>query len=151
MLVLARKLDQSIQIGDDITLTIVAVKGNTVRIGISAPDHIRVIRSELQVEPGERRSVDSAPGATDTASPATVGRGVGGRSAGRSAGREVAPGPFKPTEDFSINEFRSATGPASRRPERRGGLGLASRVERVGNRRPSDLARSADASSPGQD
>lgn len=151
MLVLARKLDQSIQIGDDITLTIVAVKGNTVRIGISAPDHIRVIRSELQVEPGERRSVDSAPGATDTASPATVGRGVGGRSVGRSAGREVAPGPFKPTEDFSINEFRSATGPASRRPERRGGLGLASRVERVGNRRPSDLARSADASSPGQE
>jgi len=49
MLVLARKLDQSIQIGDDITVTIVAVKGNTVRIGISAPDHIRVTRSELQL------------------------------------------------------------------------------------------------------
>ncbi len=48
MLVLSRKLDQSIQIGDEITVTIVSVKGNTVRLGISAPDHIRVARSELQ-------------------------------------------------------------------------------------------------------
>lgn len=55
MLVLARKLDQSIQIGDDITLTIVAVKGNTVRIGISAPDHVRITRSELQIELPEQR------------------------------------------------------------------------------------------------
>ncbi len=151
MLVLARKLDQSIQIGDDITLTIVAVKGNTVRIGISAPDHIRVTRSELQVEPGGRRNGDSTSAATDAASPATGGRGMGSRTVGRSVGREVAPGPFKPKEDFSVNEFRSAADPASRRPERRGGLGLASRVERLGNRRPSDLARVADANSAGRE
>ncbi len=155
MLVLARKLDQSIQIGDDITLTIVAVKGNTVRIGISAPDHIRVTRSELQVEPGGRRNVDSDSVATDTASPATGGRGMGSNSASHGAShgasREVAPGPFKPKEDFSVNEFRSAAGPVSRRPERRGGLGLASRVERLGNRRPSDLARGTDANSDGHE
>jgi carbon storage regulator len=48
MLVLTRKLEQSIQIGDDVTITILAVKGNTVRIGISAPEHVRVARSELQ-------------------------------------------------------------------------------------------------------
>lgn len=47
MLVLTRKLDQSIQIGDDVTITILAVKGNTVRIGISAPDHVRIARREL--------------------------------------------------------------------------------------------------------
>jgi len=47
MLVLTRKLEQSIQIGDDVTITILAVKGNTVRIGISAPEHVRVARSEL--------------------------------------------------------------------------------------------------------
>lgn len=152
MLVLARKLDQSIQIGDDITLTIVAVKGNTVRIGISAPDHIRVTRSELQVEPGGRRNGDAASAATDgaspaKASPATVSRATGGRN----VGRDVAPGPFKPTEDFSVNEFRSAASPASRRPERRGGLGLASRVERLGNRRPSDLARGSGSKSAGRE
>lgn len=47
MLVLTRKLEQSIQIGDDVTITILSVKGNTVRLGISAPEHIRVARTEL--------------------------------------------------------------------------------------------------------
>lgn len=54
MLVLTRKLEQSIQIGDDITITILAVKGNTVRIGISAPDHVRVARSELNQKGAKR-------------------------------------------------------------------------------------------------
>lgn len=54
MLVLTRKLEQSIQIGDDITITILAVKGNTVRIGISAPEHVRVARSELNQRGSER-------------------------------------------------------------------------------------------------
>jgi carbon storage regulator CsrA len=51
MLVLSRKLDQTIQIGDQITITVVSVKGNTVRLGISAPDHIRVARGELLGKP----------------------------------------------------------------------------------------------------
>lgn len=50
MLVLTRKLEQSIQIGEDVTITILSVKGNTVRLGISAPDHIRVARTELAVK-----------------------------------------------------------------------------------------------------
>jgi carbon storage regulator len=62
MLVLSRKLDQSIQIGDEITVTIVSIKGNTVRLGISAPDHIRVARSELQV----RQSQALEAGARET-------------------------------------------------------------------------------------
>ena len=47
MLVLSRKVNQSIQIGDDIEITIIATKGNSVRVGIVAPDHVRVARSEL--------------------------------------------------------------------------------------------------------
>jgi len=47
MLVLTRKPDESIQIGEDVTITIVKVTGNKVRLGIDAPSHIRVIRSEL--------------------------------------------------------------------------------------------------------
>ncbi len=50
MLVLTRKLDESIQIGDDIKITILRVKGNTVRIGIEAPREVRVVRDELDRE-----------------------------------------------------------------------------------------------------
>lgn len=47
MLVLSRKLQQQIKIGDQITVTILRVKGNTVRVGIQAPRDLRVIRGEL--------------------------------------------------------------------------------------------------------
>ena len=47
MLVLTRKLQQQIKIGDQITVTILRVKGNTVRVGIEAPRAVRVVRGEL--------------------------------------------------------------------------------------------------------
>lgn len=47
MLVLTRKSDESIKLGDDITITIVEVKGNSVRIGIEAPAGLRIYRREL--------------------------------------------------------------------------------------------------------
>lgn len=47
MLVLSRKVDQEILIGDDIKLTIVRVDGNRVRIGICAPSDVRILRGEL--------------------------------------------------------------------------------------------------------
>ena len=47
MLVLTRKLQQQIKIGDQITVTILRVKGSTVRIGVQAPRDVRVIRGEL--------------------------------------------------------------------------------------------------------
>ncbi len=49
MLVLTRKNNQKIQIGDNVTLTILNVKGNTVKVGIDAPRDIRVLRGELPV------------------------------------------------------------------------------------------------------
>jgi carbon storage regulator len=49
MLVLSRKLQEQIRIGDDVTITILRIKGNTVRIGIEAPRTKRVIRAELPV------------------------------------------------------------------------------------------------------
>jgi carbon storage regulator CsrA len=51
MLVLTRKVMEEICIGNDITVTIVRVKGQTVRVGINAPEHVSVMRSEL-VSPG---------------------------------------------------------------------------------------------------
>lgn len=47
MLVLARKASQTIQIGKDVTLTVLGVSGNTVRLGIDAPKEVPVLRGEL--------------------------------------------------------------------------------------------------------
>jgi carbon storage regulator len=47
MLVLTRKVGEKIQIGDVITITVVEVRGNKIRLGIDAPDHVPVFRSEL--------------------------------------------------------------------------------------------------------
>jgi carbon storage regulator CsrA len=47
MLVLTRKLQQQIKIGDHVTITILRVKGQTVRVGIEAPRDVRVVRGEL--------------------------------------------------------------------------------------------------------
>jgi carbon storage regulator len=47
MLLLSRRTGETIQIGDDITVTVLSVKGNQVRIGINAPDDVKVLREEL--------------------------------------------------------------------------------------------------------
>jgi carbon storage regulator len=47
MLVLSRKEGQAVSIGDCIILKVVKVEGNRVRLGIEAPDHVRILRSEL--------------------------------------------------------------------------------------------------------
>ena len=47
MLVLSRKTQQQIQIGPHVTITILKVKGETVRIGIEAPQEVCVLRSEV--------------------------------------------------------------------------------------------------------
>lgn len=47
MLVLTRKSDESINIGDDITITVVEIKGNSVRLGIMAPASLKIYRKEL--------------------------------------------------------------------------------------------------------
>lgn len=47
MLVLSRRKDETIMIGDDIEITIVDIKGDTVRIGIQAPRTVSVHRKEI--------------------------------------------------------------------------------------------------------
>ena len=47
MLVLSRKPNESIKIGDDIELKIIEIKGDIVRIGIEAPKSVEILRSEL--------------------------------------------------------------------------------------------------------
>jgi carbon storage regulator CsrA len=47
MLVLTRKLGEKVVIGNNITVTILSVDGGRVRVGIDAPDDIRILRGEL--------------------------------------------------------------------------------------------------------
>ncbi len=59
MLVLSRKVNERIQIGDEITITVVRVSAGCVRIGIDAPSHFSILRDELatpaEPEPAEDR------------------------------------------------------------------------------------------------
>jgi len=50
MLVLTRKKEQSIVIGDDIEITIIDVQGDQVRIGINAPKNVSIYRKEIYLE-----------------------------------------------------------------------------------------------------
>lgn len=47
MLILTRSITQTIRIGDDIEIAILRVKGNQVRVGVTAPAHITVHREEV--------------------------------------------------------------------------------------------------------
>ena len=67
MLVLTRKANQSIMIGDEIEVSVLAVMGEKVRIGIEAPRAVPVFRKEVwidmqsdQATEGEREVVDEA-------------------------------------------------------------------------------------------
>jgi len=62
MLVLTRKLQQQIKIGEQITVTILRVKGNTVRVGIQAPRDVRVVRGELPKDTVEPEAVTPQDG-----------------------------------------------------------------------------------------
>lgn len=47
MLILTRNVDEAITVGDDVTITVLGVKGKQVRIGIDAPKEIPVHREEI--------------------------------------------------------------------------------------------------------
>ncbi|MEQ1905061.1 MAG: carbon storage regulator [Pirellulaceae bacterium] len=53
MLVLSRKIQQEIVIGENVRITVLQIKGNTVRIGIDAPREVRVVRGELPAKEDE--------------------------------------------------------------------------------------------------
>lgn len=60
MLILTRKKNETIQIGDGISVTVIRVSGNKVRLGISAPRDLRVLRVELESGEGNEESTREA-------------------------------------------------------------------------------------------
>ena len=63
MLVLTRKPNQSIMIGDDVEVSVLSVVGDKVRIGIHAPQEVPVFRTEIYVE--IQREGESSPASQD--------------------------------------------------------------------------------------
>lgn len=47
MLILTRRPDETLTIGDDITVTVLGIKGNQIRLGINAPKDVEVHREEI--------------------------------------------------------------------------------------------------------
>ncbi|MBN6206873.1 carbon storage regulator CsrA [Ralstonia pickettii] len=56
MLVLTRKKNESIQIGDDIEIKILGIEGDQIKIGIAAPNSIDIYRKELYVDIKEQNN-----------------------------------------------------------------------------------------------
>jgi carbon storage regulator len=61
MLVLTRKSNQSIMIGDDIEVSVLSIMGEKVRIGIQAPRDIPVFRKEVYLEIQQERAAEAVP------------------------------------------------------------------------------------------
>lgn len=47
MLILTRRIDETLMIGDEVTVTVLDIKGNQVRIGVNAPKEVAVHREEI--------------------------------------------------------------------------------------------------------
>lgn len=47
MLILTRRIGETLMVGDDVTITVLGVKGNQVRIGVNAPKEVAVHREEI--------------------------------------------------------------------------------------------------------
>jgi carbon storage regulator len=62
MLILTRRIGETVMIGEDIAITVLRVKGNQVRLGVDAPKHVSVQREEIY-----QRMHGAAESATDGA------------------------------------------------------------------------------------
>jgi len=62
MLVLTRKLNETIKIGDNIEITVVGISGDNVRIGIEAPREVKILRCEVyeEIQRQNREAVNGA-------------------------------------------------------------------------------------------
>jgi carbon storage regulator len=60
MLILTRRVGETVMIGDDVTITVLGVKGNQVRVGINAPKHVAVHREEIYERIKREQNPDSS-------------------------------------------------------------------------------------------
>lgn len=67
MLALTRKINESIMIGNEIELSILEIKGDQVKVGISAPKSVPIYRKEIyiQIQEANKEAADSAASLED--------------------------------------------------------------------------------------
>lgn len=66
MLILTRRIGETLIIGDDVNITVLGVKGNQVRLGINAPKDVSVHREEIYLRiQQEKQGVDSVADAEE--------------------------------------------------------------------------------------
>ncbi|MDR0378081.1 MAG: carbon storage regulator CsrA [Spirochaetaceae bacterium] len=63
MLILSRKVNEKIMIGDDISVSIIEIRGDQVRLGVTAPKNVKVFRRELfdAIKAENKAAVESTP------------------------------------------------------------------------------------------
>ena len=61
MLILTRRAGETVMIGSDVTITVLGVKGNQVRIGINAPKDVSVHREEIYERIQSEKATDESP------------------------------------------------------------------------------------------
>ena len=71
MLILTRRVGESVIVGDDITISVIEVRGDAVRIGIQAPRSVSVHREEVYLE--LQKANQQAAGASDAAIDQVIG------------------------------------------------------------------------------
>ena len=71
MLILTRRVGESVVIGEDVTVTVLGVKGNQVRIGINAPKTVSVHREEIfeRIKSGRTQGDGAGPSESETPAP----------------------------------------------------------------------------------
>ena len=69
MLILTRRVGETVMIGDDVTITVLGVKGNQVRVGINAPKNVAVHREEIyeRIKREQQPDHEAPPDAPDKA------------------------------------------------------------------------------------
>ena len=67
MLILTRRIGETLMVGDDVTITVLGVKGNQVRIGVNAPKDVAVHREEIYQRIQKEKSGEDEDIDTDSA------------------------------------------------------------------------------------